>query len=260
MSLVGMEWSWFAGDIMSSHIPRIWLAQTLDEGETVILSDSDRLHHLRDVLRLKRGEAVTLFNSTSGEYTASITDVGRSAITFAMGSRQRTAAPLVARHILFAPLKRQATEWLIEKTTELGATHLHPILTDHTQVRSVNAQRLQAIAVDAVEQSGQFHIPQIMAPTTIAAALRQLGGTPVFAAIEPQRDSALPHLHTVAPRQPVATAVIIGPEGGFSTPETELLRKQSGVTAVSLGSQVLRAETAAILACGILGLYTAGNE
>lgn len=226
----------------------------------VALTEPDRLHHLRDVLRVKRGDALSLFNAAAGELSATVEDVSRNAITFKIGQQSRGPHTPVARHLLFAPLKRQNTEWLVEKATELGVTHLQPALTAHTQVRSINADRLRTIAIDAAEQSGQLHVPDIAEPASLLAAAGQLGNMPLYAAIEPSRHAALPPLHTKLQDAKAPAAVLIGPEGGFSEDEAEQLAKLPNVIAVSLGDSVLRAETAAILACGLLHVYAGGNE
>lgn len=241
---------WFSV-AMGSHIPRLWLPQMGAGHTTLTISDADKVHHLKDVLRLKAGEAVHIFNQTMGEYTATVVEVKKQAITLQLDAARRAPEVTPEVHIYFAPLKRQATEFLIEKVTELGATHLHPVITAHTQVRSINHDRLMAIAIDAAEQCARLNVPTIAEPIDLFALRPE---TPLLAAQESTR--AVSHsLQQVLATHKDACSVLIGPEGGFSEAEDAWLAKQSNIISVSLGRNILRAETAAILACGIISLY-----
>lgn len=235
---------------MSSHIPRLWLPQMAADSKICTIGDAARVHHLRDVLRLKTGDKVFVFNDTAGEWLATVTNPQKNSLEVTLDECTRRPITMPRLSIYFAPLKRQATEWMVEKTTELGATDFFPIITAHTQVREINSERLRAIALDAVEQCGRldvpvFHDSQKLHKLNIAAGL--------FAAIE--GDAAIPRLTDAVQAHNKTTAILIGPEGGFSTDEAAWLKTQSNIVPVSLGKNILRAETAAILACGVLNLY-----
>jgi 16S rRNA (uracil1498-N3)-methyltransferase len=152
--------------------------------------------------------------------------------------------------LLFAPLKRARTEWLIEKATELGAAKIWPVMTQHTQVERVNVERLHAIAVEAAEQCERLTVPDVAAPMALAhvierwPAARRLfvldetgAGQPIAAAL--QNGGSGP------------CAFLIGPEGGFAQSELDGLAQLPFVTRLGLGPRILRAETAALaaLAC-----------
>lgn len=245
---------WFAGAIMSSHIPRLWVPEMAHNATALTIADANRAHHLRDVMRLKAGSPVIVFNADAGEYEATIDSITKSSIGLAIGKQTRVAqASLPAIRIFFAPLKRQATEMLIEKATELGTTHFQPVLTAHTQVRTVNNDRLQAIAVDAAEQCSRLSVPHIGTPCDLHAIQSVLPeGVMLFAALENSRETV--PLLGEAVRDITDCAVLIGPEGGFSPDEAAWLERQPFVRAVSLGDNILRAETAAMLAAGIMSL------
>ncbi|MGE3771221.1 MAG: 16S rRNA (uracil(1498)-N(3))-methyltransferase [Bdellovibrionales bacterium] len=235
---------------MAQHIARLWVSESIKAGAILPIADADRVHHLRDVLRLKTGDSVLVFNGTDGEWRASAAAVTKQSITLNIESQTQPApaADTPRVHLAFAPLKRAATEWLVEKATELGAAQLTPVITDHTQVRTLNADRLQAIAVDAVEQCGGFTPPQLDACVPLKNFLQAWPvDTPLYAALETERDTA----PVFAPDRSRDIAILIGPEGGWSDDEIALLKQHAAVKPISLGRRILRAETAALAACAI---------
>lgn len=234
---------------MGSHIPRLWLPQTLSDGEGIAVTETARIHHLKDVLRLKAGDRISVFNEKNGEHLAEISTIAKNGISLRIGRQTRTAKAATPLHLFFSPIKKQALEWLIEKTAELAVTHYHPLLMAHSQVRDINNERMHSIAIAAAEQSGRLDVPHFMPlqnlSQTMAGALRSL---PLFIAVEPSKDSSPAPLAATK----AECAVLIGPEGGFSTEEIAQLLKLPNATVATLGSNTLRAETAAVVACGII--------
>lgn len=196
---------------------------------------------------------VFVFNAVVGEYAARISSLGKHTIELAVETPTRAPCQTPPICLYIAPLKRQAMELLVEKTTELGVTEFCPVITAHTQVKDLNLNRLQAIAIGAAEQCGRLSVPSF----SEAIKLSQLGADrTLFAAIE--SIASLPRLNVAIAehtnQHTKTTAILIGPEGGFSPAETSWLTAQPNIIPVSLGQNILRAETAAILACGLLGL------
>ena len=148
--------------------------------------------------------------------------------------------------LLIAVVKKSAREFAVEKATELGARRVKLVVTQRTQVQHVRMDRLDAIAIEAAEQTGRTDVPMIDAPVKLAdlldgwEATRRLmfcdetGGAPVTGA--------------VAEAGAGPWAILIGPEGGFSPEERDRLRALPFTTAVSLGPRILRADTAAVAA------------
>jgi 16S rRNA (uracil1498-N3)-methyltransferase len=143
--------------------------------------------------------------------------------------------------LAFAPIKRAQTDWLVEKATELGVRHLQPVMTRRTVAERIKRERLESIAVEATEQCGRTLLPTIAEPLSLPAFLQALdcplvfadetGGVPLAGALHPGR-----------------AAILIGPEGGFTPEERDLVRAHPQAVAVSLGPRILRAETAALAA------------
>jgi 16S rRNA (uracil1498-N3)-methyltransferase len=155
--------------------------------------------------------------------------------------------------LCFALLKRQKTDLVVEKATELGVTHIQPVITARTQADHVNLDRLRAIAIEAAEQCESLTLPSIFAPIQLAKLVATLPGeTKIFLADERR---IAPNLRRPPGEAPLA--LIIGPEGGFTGEELAAIGGQQNVNRVSLGARILRAETAAI--AGLALLLAAGR-
>jgi 16S rRNA (uracil1498-N3)-methyltransferase len=149
---------------------------------------------------------------------------------------------------LFAPLKQARLDYMVGKAVEMGAGRLRPVLTQHTQVTRLNLERMEANAIEAAEQCGILSLPAIDAPVDLSTLLQSWPGE------EPQRgivfcdeDASENDPLAVLSAMPAAPlAVLVGPEGGFSADERDLLRRQTFVTALPLGPRILRADTAAV--------------
>lgn len=229
---------------------RLYLPAALVEGATVEI-DAAQVHRLRNVLRLSAGAAVAGFNARDGEFLCRVTELNRQRGRLGIEVRLRAAEPEADLWLVFAPVKRLRLDWLIEKGTELGVAAFIPAMTARTQAERLNPERLATHAVAAAEQSERLSVPEIRPAARLANLLsawpagRRLlvcdetgGGAPVAAA-----------LAAVSPGAP--TAILIGPEGGFTQSELDALRDLPFVTRVGLGSRILRAETAALAALAV---------
>ncbi len=229
------------------NVPRLYLPGRWSQGDVIALTP-ERAHYLRDVLRLgqAKDDKILIFNGERGEWTADITKAGKRLVEVTVTGLTRPPVEEADTWLLFAPIKRTNLEWLLEKATELGATRLVPVLTDHTQVRSLNLERLEAIVTEATEQCERLSRPQLVAPLPLAQILSTWNASrPLHVALE----------RSDAPRLSEAThdtrAVLIGPEGGFSEAERTMLQRLPFVKPASLGARILRAETAAIAALSL---------
>jgi 16S rRNA (uracil1498-N3)-methyltransferase len=243
-------------------VPRLHLEADLSEGASVAL-DADQMRYLMQVLRLRTGDEARVFNARDGEWTATLVEGGKKSTRLLIGGqRRKPAPPAVDLHLLFAPVKRQATDLIVEKATELGVTAIRPVTTRRTNAERVRVDRLTAIAREAAEQSERLELPEVREVEALDRVLdawakvegeRRLlfldeaaggDGSP-WREADAGAPAALAALR-VAPRGP--WAVLIGPEGGFAPEERARLRALPFVTAASLGPRILRAETAAIAA------------
>ncbi|MCG8443308.1 MAG: 16S rRNA (uracil(1498)-N(3))-methyltransferase, partial [Caulobacterales bacterium] len=150
--------------------PRLFVDADLSANARVALA-ADQTHYLVNVMRLGVGAPVRVFNGRDGEWEAVLTEAGKKAATLAVSARRReqTAAPDV--HLLFAPLKKTRTDFVVEKATELGVAALRPVFTERTDAARVNAERLAALAREAAEQSERLDLPEVRAPEKLDRVL-----------------------------------------------------------------------------------------
>jgi 16S rRNA (uracil1498-N3)-methyltransferase len=238
---------------------RLHVDHPLATGQAVPLTP-DQAHYLTAVMRLGVGDPVLLFNGRDGEWRASLTAAGkRGAIATCEGQARPLSLP-PDLWLLFAPVKKARTDFIVEKAVELGIARILPVQTRHTNSERTRQDRLQAHAVEAAEQCGATVVPPVADLVPLDRVLRDWpeGRALIWC------DEAAAHTTSASPPPrgegrgeggsapvrlpPAPAAILIGPEGGFSADEAQRLRNRPGVTAMSLGPRILRADTAAVAA------------
>ena len=202
-------------------------------------------HYLGAVMRRGAGDPVILFNGRDGEYLARLASIKRDQARFIVDHQLRPQAVRPPLALVFAPLKRDATDLVIQKATELGATAIHPVITARSNTQRVNLDRFRAITIEAAEQCERMDLPELHPPVPLFNLLGQWPATQKLAACIERADAA-------PLRGGMAQGILIGPEGGFSSAELDVMRRASFVIPVSLGSLILRAETAVIAGLALL--------
>ena len=235
--------------------PRLFVSQSLASGETpveTVTLEKQQSHYLTHVLRLGVGARVLLFNGMDGEWSARIVGTARGAVTLAPDDRTRPQVFGPDLHYLFAPLKHARLDYMVQKAVEMGVSRLAPVITERTEARRVNLDRMHANAVEAAEQCELLAIPDIAAEERLAAALERLepARTLVFCDEDAPCANPVEALRALPAGQPLA--LLIGPEGGFSDAERALIGRRSNVARISLGPRILRADTAAIAALAVV--------
>lgn len=231
-------------------LPRLYVGgMDLSCGVTVTLAE-EQSHYLRNVMRQEVGAHVRLFNGTDGEWIAEISSIGKKICTLVPSRQihpQVTSPDIVA---IVSLVKKDTLELMIEKASELGAARFIPVISDHSSARQMNAARAQMIAIEAAEQCERLDVMQIDAPKSLAQVIQEWDVARPLLMCSERSDAPLLTSLDIAGK----VAVLIGPEGGFSDAEKQNLAATSGVQPVSLGARILRAETALILALGVLQL------
>ncbi len=225
---------------------RLFVDEPLGEGQTIPL-DQAQAHYLFMVLRTAVGDPVAVFNGRDGEWTAEITHARKKSgelTCLGLAEPQMTPPDL---WLLFAPIKKQRTDFIVEKATEMGARRIVPVLTEHTNSERVRVDRLQAHAIEAAEQCGGTFVPEVADPVKLAALLENWDDRQIMFCDEELAGpaSALPG------ERGAPWAILIGPEGGFSEAERTRLHAMDQAHAVSLGPRILRADTAAVAALAL---------
>ncbi|WP_408886942.1 16S rRNA (uracil(1498)-N(3))-methyltransferase [Limobrevibacterium gyesilva] len=217
-----------------------------------IAASPAQAHYLGSVMRRGAGDPVRLFNGVDGEWQARIAFLKRDRATLAPGQLLRPQAPESDLWLVFAPLKRDATDLVAQKATELGAAALLPVFTERTNAGRVNTDRLAAIAIEAAEQCERLTVPRIEAPRQLGELLADWpDGRRLVVAVEREAGDPVPPL--TGP-----TALLVGPEGGFTPAELDVLRRHPLVHPATLGPRILRAETAAIVGLALLQARSGG--
>jgi len=233
-----------------ARIPRLYVEAPLACGASVALSH-EQAHYVANVMRLKPGDRLRLFNGRDGEWLCTIAALAKRDCAVACGDRTAEYRQPPDLDYLFAPLKHARLDYLAQKATEMGVRRLRPVFTERTVVSRVNLERLKANAIEAAEQCNLMSVPDVLAPVTLADLLARW---------DPQRhlvfcDEAAAIADPLAalksvPRGPLG--LLIGPEGGFSEAERAMLLGLPYVTAISLGPRVMRADTAAVAGLALL--------
>lgn len=227
----------------SSAKIRLYLDQPLASGQTVPLS-RDQAHYLTGVMRLGAGDIVAVFDGRSGEYLAELAGAGKRNVSLVIRDQRRELQVPPDLWLLFAPIKKARTDFIVEKATEMGAARICPVQTDFTNAERVRRDRLQAHAVEAAEQCGGTFVPPVddLCPLSRLLDAWPEGRRLMFC------DEELAGSVTALPDMPGPWAILIGPEGGFSPAERARLSAHPAAHPVSLGPRILRADTAAVAA------------
>lgn len=225
---------------------RLFVPAPLSDGADVAPSP-EQARYLVNVMRRAVGDEVLLFNGVDGEWRAVLAEVSKRGCVLRVVDQVRRQETGPDLDLIVALVKRARLETIVEKAAELGARRVRLAITRFTNADHTNVERLRAIAIEAAEQTGRLDVPEIVAPEKLD---RLLAGWPPERRLMfcDEAGDARPVLEVLAGAPGSPWAVLIGPEGGFSSEERDRLRALSHVTAVTLGPRILRADTAAISA------------
>jgi 16S rRNA (uracil1498-N3)-methyltransferase len=230
---------------------RLFVAHDLAPGAALPL-DEGQSRYLAAVMRLAAGDELLVFNGRDGEWRARVAAVGKRAVTLTVEALARPQAVGPDLDLVVALVKRARLETVVEKAAELGARRVRPVITERTNADHTRVERLQAIAVEAAEQTGRLDVPAVEAPVRLEKLVAgwEAGRRLLFCDEAGDAQPALAALAGLPPGAPPDTpwAILIGPEGGFSPGERTMLRSLDFATPATLGPRILRADTAAIAA------------
>jgi 16S rRNA (uracil1498-N3)-methyltransferase len=223
--------------------------------------DATAHRHLIKVLRLDVGAAVGLFDGQGWEVDARIESVGKASVEVSLGERRRLMAAACDITLIQSVPRGERMDLIVQKTTELGVARIVPVVSQHgmTKPPPGRTRRWLTIAEEAARQSGRADVPAIDETLPLAAALAQLGeprGEDRFLLWEGERAQSLYRKLAAAAKRVV---LMVGPEGGFANGEVAACL-QAGFQSVGLGTRILRAETAAIVAVALTQAVAGGLE
>jgi 16S rRNA (uracil1498-N3)-methyltransferase len=227
---------------------RLFLDQPLAAGIAAPLT-KDQANYLLNVLRMRAGDTLLVFNGRDGEWRAIIASADRKSATLSISGQTRPQPPPSRITLCFAPLKHARQDYLVQKAVEMGAGRLIAIGTERTQVEVKNADRLRANIIEAAEQCGVLAVPDFAGEIRLDRLPETLGPETVnFIFADEMAEVGDPRgaLSSIPPD--AAIALLIGPEGGFTTRERAMILSWPNAHAISLGPRILRADTAAVAA------------
>ncbi|MBI5221697.1 MAG: 16S rRNA (uracil(1498)-N(3))-methyltransferase [Candidatus Magasanikbacteria bacterium] len=206
----------------------------------VICLDTEIIHHIKDVLKLKEGEEVMLCDGQGKAAIVKIEKIDKKEINFFVRNFLPSAVNDKKIVLYAALLKRDSFEWLLQKATEAGVSEIVPIVSERTVKIGLNEKRWQKIIKEAAEQSQSLILPKLHQIQNFKEAVKNKNGIGVFF------DPAGEDIKNVKINDSIIS-LFVGPEGGWTDKEIQLCR-DSGLDFVNLGTSILRAETAATVA------------
>ena len=230
--------------------PRLFVDTALESGVTVAL-ERDQSNYLGNVLRLKAGDSILVFNGSDGEWLASITGRKRPD-GLEIESRTRPQDRLPELAYVFAPLKHARLDYMVQKAVEMGVSSLQPVLTRFTQVARVNSERMRANVIEAAEQCGILGIAEVAEPVAFDRFLGHRKPERLLVFCDEAADVANPLSVLQGDKPTGGIDVLIGPEGGFAEEERAVLLRQPNTLRLSLGPRILRADTAGVAALALV--------
>jgi len=207
--------------------------------------DRSKAHYLFGVMRLGVGDRLLVFNGRDGEFLAEIAQNGKRAGVLDIIRKTRPVQMPPDLWLLFAPIKKTRTDFIVEKATEMGAARILPVQTEFTNAERINRDRLQAHAIEAAEQCGGTYVPEVARLQPLRQLIRDWPGKRHLLFCDEALAGNSRHLSKA---ETGPWAILIGPEGGFSEAERTRLNTLPQAVSVSLGPRILRADTAAVAA------------
>lgn len=228
---------------------RLYIREPLTQNKIITL-DEEQTHYLKNVIRATQNTHIQCFDNQNGEFSATLISLEKKQGQIQINHQLKKYTPCPDIWLLFAPLKKDKTDFVIEKATELGCRKIQPIITQYTMTKNIRLERYIAQSIEAAEQCRRTDLPEISASKELKEILRTWDKErPLFFMDESLQSK---NFLTILKENPSnKAALLIGPEGGFSNEEQEILRSLTFAKGATLGPRILRAETAvaAALSC-----------
>jgi 16S rRNA (uracil1498-N3)-methyltransferase len=236
--------------------PRLFVEAALGAGNLLQL-DATQSHYLANVLRLRSGDNVLVFNGRDGEWKGEIEGAGKRGVTLRLQECVREQSAPCDLQYIFAPLKHARLDYMVQKAVEMGASRLQPVMTRHAQTERVNLGRMRANVIEAAEQCGILNVAEVLEPLALPKLLAQHEPERLLIFCDEDAEvadplDALNGLRANDARPSMPLAVLIGPEGGFAEEERKAILRLPRVVRLALGPRILRADTAAVAALALV--------
>lgn len=236
------------------RLHRFYITQKISKNENITLADQELIHQISHVFRLKAYDQVILFDGSGFEYVSQIISPAKKEIVFKILEKKNplTQTGKISKNknkkvsLYLSLIKKNNFELATEKVTEIGVAEIHPIISERSEKKDINLERLNKIVKEASEQSGRVILPEVFDVISLKEVVSQaVKENKVCIAFH-----TVDNLPEVPPPTSESIAIFIGPEGGWTENEIAIF-KEHNVQLCSLGSNILRAETAAIVASAL---------
>ena len=227
------------------RLHRFYINQQIDK--EVRIEDKELLHQWQKVFRLKASDRVIIFNGGDSEYEGFFKILSKNEAIIQIDKEREVKNPVnVELHLFQSIIKKDNFEFIVEKCTEIGVSAFHPIISERSEKKSLNIERLNKIAKESAEQSGKTKLPEIFAPESLGKVMKDFDGELFVLDFDGESLSK-----TFSAKEDKKIGILIGPEGDWSENE-RIIFDEMGIKSFSLGPQILRAETAAIVSSALI--------
>lgn len=224
---------------------RLFAETPLKIGE-IYVANEDQTHYLKNVMRLSLGDEVFLFDGVNGEFETQIIEMSKKTLSLKINKKVFNFEKSPDVWLLFANLKKENTDIVVQKAVELGVSKILPVQTEYTFNAKLKPERVKAQVIEAAEQCRRQDIPNVESLQNLQQILSNWDKNRTLVYLD-ETGSGESFSKTFSKMKP-PVAFLIGPEGGFSSKEFEMLKSLPYTLSVSLGKRILRAETACISA------------
>ena len=214
--------------------------------------ENKQVHYLKNVMRKKIDDSILVFNGVNGEFLAKISEIYKNTIIIDIIKKTRDVQIDNDIWLLFAPVKKSPTEYIVQKATELGVSKIIPVITERTITKNLNLKRMQDIAIESSEQCERITIPEVCAVKKLKDLIPNWDNDRIiFFCDETIRNNDVVKIDFQNLSTTSFGAILVGPEGGFSINETNYLREKKFIRPIDLGPRILRSDTAVIAALSL---------
>lgn len=226
---------------------RLYIAEKPECGKSIMLNPAQS-HYLSNVLRMSKGDDIKVFDNASGEYTAKLTECGKKGCYAEITAQTQKFSACPDLWLLFAPVKKDKTDFITASATELGCRRIIPVITKRTISERVKKERFEAQVIEAAEQCRRVDLPEVSEAVSLEQVLNNWDTNRILYFMDETGNGGEIGVVFSRAAKNQASAILVGPEGGFEDNELAALRKLPYAKGVSMGRRILRAETAAAAA------------
>ena len=240
------------------NVIRLYCNQKLSLNNIIVLNKTDT-HYLKNVMRCKKNDQINLFNENDQEFYSKVLEIKKNETILEIFELSTNTEIINDIFLIFSLVKKNKMDFIIQKATELGVRKIFPILTERSSIRDINPSRMVAIAKEASEQSNRISIPEISNLMTIQELLKQWDKKrSILYADEILKLNK--NLTILNRKNFVKSSLLVGPEGGFSQEENDMLKTYKYVFPISFGKTILRSDTAAIVGLSYLNIINSSYK